>query len=143
MDWLENPIESKDLWKILNTRRKWVRIFDWKERDILEWVYSNLINKLRENWRIANTDFWVIDNITWNMYVLDIDWRFWVIARENLISEWSPLGSWEYWRLNHEILDRNTVDRFEHSSSEEKELMRNPFLMQRFVKSMNKRLWQR
>ena len=143
MDWLENPIESKDLWKILNTRRKWVRIFDWKERDILEWVYSNLINKLRENWRIANTDFWVIDNITWNMYVLDMDWRFWVIARENLISEWSPLGSWEYWRLNHEILDRNTVDWFEHSSSEEKELMRNPFLMQRFVKSMNKRLWQR
>jgi hypothetical protein len=77
------------------------------------------------------------------MYVLDIDWRFWIIARENLISEWSPLGSWEYWRLNHEILDRNTVDWFEHSSSEEKELMRNPFLMQRFVKSMNKRLWQR
>lgn len=143
MDWLEKPIESKDLWKILNTRQKWVRIFDWKERDILEWVYSNLINKLRENWRIANTDFWVRDNITWNMYVLDMDWRFWVIARENLISEWSPLRSWEYWRLDHDILDRNTVDWFEHSSSEEKELMRNPFLMQRFVKSMNKRLWLR
>ena len=143
MDWLEKPIESKDLWKILNTRHKWVRIFDWKERDILEWVYSNLINKLRENGRIANTDFWVIDNITWNMYVLDMDWRFWVIARENLASEWNPLGSWRYWRLNHEILDRNTVDWFEHSSPEEKELMRNPFLMQRFVKSMNKRLWRR
>ena len=140
MEWLDKPIVSKDLWKILNKRQKRSRIFDGMERDIVEWVYVALIAKLRENSKIANTDFWVMDNITWNMYVLDRDWRFWVIAMENLASEWSPLRSGDYWRLNHDRLDRNTVDWFNHWSSEEKELMKNPFLMQRFVKSMNKRL---
>ncbi len=141
MAWLDKPIESKDLWKILNKRQKGIRIFDGIERDIVEWVYVALIAKLRENTKIANTDFWVMDNITWNMYVLDRDWRFWVIARENLNSQWSPLWSWEYGRLNHRRLESNTVDWFEHWGSEEKELMKNPFLMQRLVKAMNNRMW--
>lgn len=140
MEWLNEPIQSKDLWKILNKRQKWIRIFDGLERDIVQWVYSALISKLRENSKIANTDFWVMDNITWNMYVLDRDWRFWVIAKENLASEWSPLWSWEYGKLNHRRLESNTVDWFEHWNTEEKELMKNPFLMQRLVKAMNKRL---
>lgn len=142
MDWLDKPLESKDLWKILNKRKKGNRIFDGLERDIVEWVYVALIGKLRENWKIANTDFWVMDTITWNMYVLDTDWRFWVIARENLDMVWSPLRKWEYWRLNHRRLGNNTIDRFDHGSTEERELMKNPFLMQRFVKAMNKRLGQ-
>ena len=65
MAWLDKPIESKDLWKILNKRQKGIRIFDGIERDIVEWVYVALIAKLRENTKIANTDFWVMDNITW------------------------------------------------------------------------------
>lgn len=142
MDWLEKPIESKDLWKILNTRQKWIRIFDGLERDIVGWIYVALVDKLRENRKIANTDFGVMDNITWNMYVLDVDWRFWIISRENLDTEWNPLKSWEYGRLNHRRLDRNTIDWFEHWSSEEKELIKNPFLMWRLVKAMNKRLRQ-
>lgn len=142
MDWLDKPLESKDLWKILNKRKKGGRIFDGLERDIVEWVYAALIGKLRENWKIANTDFWVMDGMTWNMYVLDTDWRFWVIARENLDMIWSPLKKWEYWRLNHRELENNTIDRFDHGSTEERELMKNPFLMQRFVKAMNKRLGQ-
>ncbi len=142
MDWLDKPLESKDLWKILNKRKKGNRIFDGLERDIVEWVYIALIGKLRENGKIANTDFWVMDTITWNMYVLDVDWRFWVITRENLSMVWSPLRKWEYWRLNSRRLQNNTVDRFDHGSTEERELMKNPFLMKRLVKAMNKRLGQ-
>ncbi len=142
MEWLDKPIESRDLWKILTKRKKWDRIFEGLERDLLEWIYTALIGKLRENWKIAKTDFWVMDNITWNMYVLDRDWRFWVIARENLDMVWNPLESWEYWRLNQRILNTNTVDWFEHWSTEEKGLMKNPFLMQRLIRAMNRRLGQ-
>jgi len=139
MEWLEKPIVSKDLWKILNKRHKKIRIFDGMERDIVEWIYATLIGKLRENSKIANTDFWVMDNITWNMYVLDRDWKFWMIYKENLDMMPSPLR-WKYWRLNHDRLEACTVDWFERWSTEEKELMKNPFLMQRLVKAMNRRL---
>ena len=139
MEWLEKPIVSKDLWKILNKRHKKIRIFDGMERDIVEWIYATLIGKLRENSKIANTDFWVMDNITWNMYVLDRDWKFWMIYKENLDMMPNPLR-WEYWRLNHDRLEACTVDWFERWSTEEKELMKNPFLMQRLVKAMNRRL---
>ena len=143
MEWLDKPIESRDLWKILNKRQKKTRIFDGMERDMLEGIYVALVNKLRENWKIASTDFWVRDDITWNMYVLNRDGRFGMIPREDLESQWNPMigPRWkESWILNHQRLDRSGLVLFEKGSTEEKELLKNPFLMQKFMKTMNRRM---
>lgn len=161
MEWLEKPIESKDLWKILNKRQNKTRIFDWMERDIVEWIYVALVNSLRENAKIANTDFWVKDDITWNMFVLNKDGRFGMIPKEDLnskIGAWNPMTwigrinilwvpiNWrrnrkKFWVLNKQRLDRSSMTLFEQWSAEEKELLRNPFLMQRLIKAMNRRMW--
>lgn len=154
MDGLKKPIESRDLWKILNKKQKKNRIFDGMERDIVEWIYAALIDKLRENWKIANTDFWAMDNLSWNMYVLNKDGMFGMIPKEDLEKQWTPmtwtdrswLGSWsryrkDFWVLNHERLDKNSLIWFEKWSTQERELMKNPFIMQRFVKAMNRRMW--
>lgn len=147
MDWLKKPISSKDLWKLLNHRQWKVRVFDGVERDIVEAVYSSLVDNLRKNAKIARTSFWVIDDITWNMYVLDEDGKFWVIAREDF--KWdnkvkNPLR-WRFrkrkkkWSLKKKRFD--DVSRRPLEPSEQKELLKNPFLMQKFVKAMNNRMW--
>ena len=141
MDWLKKPVSAKDLWKILNHREWKVRVFDGKERDIAEAVYVALISKLRENSKVNNTDFGVTDNITWNMYVLDQDWEFWMITKEDLKKYSSPVRwiSKNSGSLSQLKLSWLTVRKLE--DEQVKELMRNPFLMQRFVKVMNKRMW--
>lgn len=163
MDWLEKPLVSKDLWKILNKRQQKTRIFDWMERDIVEWVYIAIIDSLRQNAKVANTDFWVKDEITWNMFVLNKDGRFGMIPKEDLNPKkgvgtpmtWTkrwirifgvPVNTGtrnrkKFWTLNKERLDKSSMTIFEHWSTEEKELLRNPLLMQRFVKAMNRRMW--
>ena len=147
MDGLKKPLKSRDLWKLLNHREWRVRIFDGMERDIVEWVYSSLINALRKNAKIARTNFGVRDDITWNMYILDEDGQFGVIAREDF--KWPnkvknpmrwPLRRWKKkWSLKKKRLDRTARRPLE--PEEEKELLKNPFLMQRLVKAMNRRMW--
>lgn len=154
MEWLKKPIKSRDLWRILNKKQKWSRVFDGMERDIVEWIYVALIDKLRENWKIANTDFWAMDNDSWNMYVLNKDGMFGMIPKEDLENQWTPmtwtdswlLGSWsryrkDFWVLSRERLDKNSLTWFEKWSTQEREIMKNPFIMQRFVKAMNRRMW--
>ena len=151
MEWLEKPITSKDLWKLLNHREKRVRVFDGIERDIVAWIYAELIWKLRQNANIARTDFGVRDDITWNMYVLDQDWEFCWIAKEDLENpSFDTPMTWLFARtrankdfgtLNSSRLSWITVHKM--SESEQRELMKNPFLMQRFVKAMNSRMWLR
>lgn len=161
MDWLDKPLESRDLWKILNKRQNKSRIFDWMERDIVEWIYSAMIDSLRQNAKVANTDFWVIDEVTWNMLVLDKDWRFWMVPKEDLDTKTWPgtpmtwtrekkiFGmtiKWsrnrkKFWTLNHGRLDKTSLTWFERGSLEEKELLRNPLLMQRLIRAMNRRMW--
>ena len=142
MEWLKKPLSSRDLWKILNHRQKRMRVFDGMERDMVEWVYTALIEKLRENSKINRTDFWVVDNITGNMYVLDQDWEFGMITREDLQRIWNPIR-WVSWKtfgsLSQLRLSWITVRKME--DKQVKELMKNPFLMQRFVKAMNRRMW--
>lgn len=142
MAWLKKPLSSRDLWKILNHRQKRMRVFDGMERDMVEWVYTALIEKLRENSKINRTDFWVVDNITGNMYVLDQDWEFGMITKEDIQRIWSPIR-WVRWKnfgsLSQLKLSWITVRKME--DKQVKELMKNPFLMQRFVKAMNRRMW--
>ncbi len=142
MEWLKKPLSSRDLWKILNHRQKRMRVFDGMERDIVEWIYSALISKLRENSKINRTDFWVKDDITGNMYVLDQDGEFGMITREDLKSISNPIR-WVSWKnfgsLSQLKLSWVTVRKLEEKQV--KELMKNPFLMQRLVKAMNQRMW--
>ena len=142
MEWLKKPLSSRDLWKILNHRQKRMRVFDGMERDIVEWIYSALISKLRENSKINRTDFGVKDDITGNMYVLDQDGEFGMITREDLQRIWNPIR-WVSWKtfgsLSQLRLSWITVRKME--DKQVKELMKNPFLMQRFVKAMNRRMW--
>jgi len=142
MEWLKKPISSRDLWKILNHRQKRIRVFDGMERDIVEWIYIALIWKLRENSKINRTDFGVMDDITWNMYVLDQDWEFGMITKEDLDAMDSPMR-WrrrkQFGSLSQTRLSWITVRKLD--DNQVKELMKNPFLMQRFVKAMNRRMW--
>ena len=141
MDWLKKSVSSIDLWKILNHRENKIRVFDGKERDILEWIYVSLISKLRENSKVNRTDFGVVDNITWNMYVLDQDWEFWMITKEDLETYWNPI-KWSFgkesWSLSQANLSWLTVRKLNNEQT--KELLRNPFLMQRLIKTMNHRM---
>lgn len=140
-------LQWKDLWKLLNHREWKIRIFDGVERDIVEGVYSSLINTLRNNSKIARTSFWVVDDITWNMYILNEDGKFWMIAREDF--KWrnkvnNPFRGLfrnlkKSWSLKKKRLDEiwwKPLDAWE-----EKELLKNPLLMQKFVKAMNDRMW--
>ena len=85
------------------------------------------------------------------MYVLDKDWEFGRISKEDLDnSDFETPMTWltenrrenkKFGMLNESKLSWITINKM--SDSEQKELMRNPLLMQRFVKAMNRRMWLR
>jgi hypothetical protein len=143
------PIVSKSLWKILNTRINKRRIFDWKERDIVEAVYSNLIKKMRENSKIARTNFWVVDELTGHVYVLDSTGHFGRINRDtlnwtNIIHRFWGAKVNEWVISNKKLMGTTTHPWYAYhrlTADEEKELLKNPLLMQWFVKAMNRRMW--
>ena len=54
---LKKPISSRTLGKLLRHREGGIRIFDGMERDICGKVYEELIKKMRENSKIARTNF--------------------------------------------------------------------------------------
>ena len=140
------PIISQDLWKILHKRVNGKRIFDWVERDIVEAVYSTLIKKMREkNSKIAKSNFWVLDELTGHVYLLDSTGHFWRINRDAL--NWSNIFNfwWKDWVISEKVLRWTrshpwyTYHRL--TPNEEKELLKNPLLMQWFIKAMNRRMW--
>lgn len=151
MDWLKKPISSRDLWKLLNHRERGKRVFDGVEREIVQEIYKRMINKLRENAKVARTNFGVVDNITWNLYVLDKDGNFWYVPKGDLRRfRWHPMR-WLLPRLRKSwaLLDRNlsygkiNYIKFdpEKDISKINELLENPFLMQRLMRAMNRRMW--
>jgi len=144
MDWLKKEISSRDLWKLLRKRQWKQRVFDGMERDIVEWVYSAMIWQLRTNAKVANSSFGAIDDLTWNMYILDDDGNFWLITKEQLDTKWNPVHRWLFSRNKYGVLNNKKLKTDWHqplNESQTRELMKNPFLMQRLMKSMNKRMW--
>lgn len=143
------PLVSKDLGKILHKRVNKKRIFDWVERDIVEAVYSNLIKKMRENSKIARTNFWVVDELTWHVYILDSTWDFWRINRD--VLNWANIVHRFWWvKMDAGVISEKTLSGTRRrpwyayhrlTANEEKELLKNPLLMQGFVKAMNRRMW--
>lgn len=150
MEWLDKPISSRDLWKILNHRNKnWKRAFDGIEREFIEWVYKQLIGKLRDNAKVARTNFGVIDSQTWNLYVLDKEWKFGYVAKWDLKSYFGHPMRWlaphikKAWSLKDKNLYYSKIKytKIDPGSSQEKEILENPFLMQRLLRAMNRRMW--
>lgn len=154
MNGLKKEISSRDLWKLLNHRQWKVRVFDGMERDIVEGIYIAMIDKMRQNSKIARTNFWFVDDITWRLYVLDKDGDFGYIPKKDWSWSFGHPMRWIVWWLIPPIkkfwalkenklstvkgytkLDRNTdIDQIH-------EIMKNPFLMQRLVRAMNRRMW--
>jgi hypothetical protein len=48
----------------LNHREKGKRVFDGVERELVQEIYKQLLNKLRDNAKIARTNFGVVDSMT-------------------------------------------------------------------------------
>ncbi len=154
MNWLKKPISWRDLWKLLNHREWRVRVFDGMERDIAEGVYVALINKLRENSKIARTNFWFVDDVTWRLYVLDKDWDFGYIPKKDRKGVFGHPMRWlvwwlipwikKFWALKERKL--STIKWYTKldpkiDADEIHEIMKNPFLMQRLIRAMNRRMW--
>jgi len=141
---------SRDLWKLLNLRSWGDRIFEWIDRELSWEIYRKLIKELlRKNRKIARTSFGVKDSLTWNLYVLDKNGRFWYISQEDLKkSRWHVMKGIisrlkKSWYLKDKNLfwnDEINYNLIAEGSFEEKELLENPILMQKFLKVMNRRM---
>lgn len=140
MDGLKKPISSRTLGKLLRYRVWWVRIFDGMERDISGKIYEEVVKKMRENTKVARTNFWVKDYITGRTYILDSDGQIWYLSAEqaaedqNMIRK-GRLNGREYGVVNNPPAGRTMCD-----ESETREVMKNPFLMGRLIKTMNNRM---
>lgn len=138
VDGLEKPIVSKNLWKILRYREKGKRIFDGKEREIVQWVYVALIEELRKNPKIKDFEFWVFDDLTSDLYILDAAWKYWKIASKDVPSFKSKILTWmKFGTIKESGMYRKTA----LTPDEEKTVKKNPYLMQKFVRAMNRRFW--
>ena len=140
-DLLEKPISSKNLGKLLRTRVKGNRIFDGMERAIWGTIYKNMISKLRENSKIANTNFGVKDPVKNRVYFLDKSWEIGYIA---LANNKNPIDSITKWFKNDYgvISKMPSVGRIMLTKTEEQnELYQNPLIMWKLMKTMNTRLY--
>ena len=134
IDW---EISGKDLWKLLNKRIKKERIFDGVANDIMAWTYKAMIWKLREHSKIKKSSFWVKDDFTGKLYIIDSDWDFWVMTKRQESIEWNPIR-WKknIWQIHSLPLGMNKL-----SENETEWLLRNPEIMPILIKAMSKRVW--
>ncbi|MCX6824516.1 MAG: hypothetical protein NT085_05325 [candidate division SR1 bacterium] len=137
---LKKPISSRTLGKLLRHREGGIRSFDGMERDICGKIYEEMIKKMRENSKIARTNFGVKDAITGRTYILDSDGQLGYInaeqaeANPNMIRR-GLLSHRDYGVVNNPPEARRMCD-----ESETREVFKNPFLMGRLIKTMNNRM---
>lgn len=74
---------NNNLGTILKKREWWKRVFDGIEREICAAVYKQLVDKLRENRRVAGKHFGVVDPMTKGVYMIDTDGEWSYIEPEN------------------------------------------------------------
>jgi hypothetical protein len=140
MDGLKKPVSSRTFGKLLRHREWWVRIFDGMERDICGKIYEELIKKMRENTKIARTNFWVKDCITGRTYILDSDGQLWYITAEQAASDQNMIRKGRLSKREYGIINNPPAGRTMCDESETREVMKNPFLMGRLIKTMNNRM---
>ncbi|HMS91410.1 MAG TPA: hypothetical protein PKC87_04275, partial [Candidatus Absconditabacterales bacterium] len=137
---LKKPISGRTLGKILRFRQGGVRLFDGMERDICGKIYEELINKMRENTKIARTNFGVRDCITGRTYILDSDGQLGYISAEQAAINPNMIRRGIVSHREYGIVDNPPAGRTMCDESETREVMKNPFLMGRLIKTMNNRM---
>jgi len=148
-EWL--IIHKKDLWAILNTRRKWQkleswekwkkdksRIFDWTERNIIMAAQKATIDQARKNWKIGRTSFRAYDPITQRMYILTKEWTFGYVEKNNIPRKRKGVN---HWRIKKNKIPTSII-KIQEDSTEYKEMFKNPLIMARFLKGINRRLYR-
>ena len=137
---LKKPIASRTLGKLLRHRQWWVRVFDGLEREICGKVYEELIKKMRENSKVARTNFWVKDYITGRTYILDSDGQLGYINAEQAANDPEMIRKWRLSKREYGIVDNPPAGRHMCDETEIREVFKNPFLMGRLIKTMNNRM---
>lgn len=140
IDGLKKPISSKTLGKLLRHRQGGIRVFDGMERDICGKIYEQVITKLRENTKIARTNFWVKDNMTGRTYILDSDGQLWYINAEQAATDPHMIRRGMLSKRTYGIVNNPPAGRTMCDESETREVFKNPFLMGRLIKTMNNRM---
>jgi len=137
---LKKPISSRTLGKLLRHRQWWVRVFDGMEREICGKAYEELIKKMRENSKVARTNFWIKDVITGRTYILDADGQLGYINAKQAANDPEMIRKWRSSKREYGIVDNPPEARRMCDESETREVMKNPFLMGRLIKTMNSRM---
>lgn len=140
MDGLKKPVSSRTLGRLLRHREGWVRIFDGMERDICGKINEEMVKKMRENTKIARTNFWVKDYITGRVYILDSDGQIWYLSAEQASENQNMIRKGRLSGKDYGIVNNPPAGRTMCDESETREVMKNPFLMGRFIKTMNNRM---
>jgi len=140
MDGLKKPVSSRTLANVLKHREWGIRSFDGMERDICGKIYEELIKKMRENTKVARTNFGVKDCITGRTYILDADGELWYVNAEQAAANPEMIRKGRLSNNDYGIVDNPPAARTMCDESETREVMKNPFLMGRFIKTMNNRM---
>lgn len=140
MEWLKKPVSSRTLGRLLRHREWWVRIFDGMERDICGKINEEMVKKMRENTKVARTNFWVRDYITGRTYILDSDGQLGYLSAEQASEEQNMIRRGRLSQRQYGIVNNPPAGRTMCDESETREVMKNPFLMGRLIKTMNNRM---
>ena len=112
------------------------------ERAIWGSVYKNMISKLRENVKIANTNFWVKDPVKNRIYFIDNTGEVGFIS---LANNKNPINKSiiKVFNNNYGIISKMpSVGRVMLSKKEaQDEFYQNPFIMGKLMKAINRRLY--
>ena len=139
---LAKPIASRDLGKLLNHRVKGVRLFDGMELQMVSAIYQELIKHLRENAKLANTNFGVKDTIKQRVYFINetgtLCYTPLTAGNKNPIKRaFSSLRM----RKDYGEVKKGTPSNVA-SPQEANEFYQNPLLMGKLMKAMNLGLYK-
>ena len=126
----------------MRTRVKGNRIFDGMERAIWGTIYKNMISKLRENSKIANTNFGVKDPVKNRVYFIDSTWEVWYIS---LANNKNPINKsiTKLFKNDYGVISKlpSTWRVILKKPEQQNEFYKNRYIMWKLMKSMNTRLY--
>jgi len=149
----EKEIKAKNLWKILRMQQWWESLFAGIELEIIQKVNQELLKQLHTNTRIKKRAYWVLDEYTWRVYVVDQDGDISYISPntigrnrdprsrhiwQNILSDmWFSSIKQSAWIIKYRNLPGNRIPL---DQQWKKEFFTNPILCGRVLKRMAGRL---
>ena len=126
----------------MRTRVKGKRIFDGMERAVSGTIYKNMMSKLRENSKIANTNFGVKDTVKNRVYFIDKSGEVGYISLANNKNPINKSIS-TFFKKDYGIIKKMpSIGRVMLTKKEaQDEFYQNPFIMGKIMKTMNMRLY--